>query len=346
MPFQSEVALQQLYVRLVRGIFEVAANKWSKQNEDRDIVYHKLLQSLKNANDEIDHLKMNLESETMSRRQYQIKNHDIEAKNKDYEKKAARNPYVIVLVDGDGANFQDSLMGDTETGGSRAAYRLKKQVDENLRETPIANSVEVFARVYANFRGLSKVLRQSGLVRYSDDMQRFARGFTNTRPGFDFIDVDYGKENADSKIRHLLKWHYMDERCKKIFLVACHDAGYVHELRPLLDENSDRVVLVETTPAEPAFKSLGLTITHFDDVFRDAPLEPKNSLNTPSSPVHSVPNHALEATPPKTSAMVEPQPEQRGHAEQGPDSYATVCGDNGDRNIVISKGRKKNENPL
>lgn len=36
---------------------------------------------------------MNLESETMSRCQYQIKNHDIEAKNKDYEKKAVTMPF-------------------------------------------------------------------------------------------------------------------------------------------------------------------------------------------------------------------------------------------------------------
>lgn len=133
----------------------------------------------------------------------------------------------------------------------------------------------------------------------------------------------------------------MDERCKKIFLVACHDAGYVHDLRSLLDEKSDRIVLVETTPAEPAFRSLGLSLTHFDDVFRDAPLEAKDSSDAPSTPVRSVPSHVLVATPPRTSSKVESSLERPGNAEQRPDSYAAVCSDNGDQNIVISRSKKQ-----
>lgn len=133
----------------------------------------------------------------------------------------------------------------------------------------------------------------------------------------------------------------MDERCKKIFLVACHDAGYVNELRPLLDENSDRIVLVETTPALPAFRSLGLRLTHFDSVFRDAPLEHKIPRNAPSSPVQSASNHILTPAPSKASAAVEPQLEHRAKAEPRPDSYATVCGDNGKHNIVIGKDKKQ-----
>ncbi|KAJ6779629.1 hypothetical protein PWT90_09417 [Aphanocladium album] len=328
--------------------FEHHIKEWSKQNEDRDAVYQMLLSSLKNANDEITELKMNLDTQNMARRQFQIQSQTLEAKTKDYEKKAAKNPYVIVLVDGDGANFRDSLLGDAEAGGSNAARRLKKQIEHNLRQTKLEYDIEVFARVYANFRGLGKALRQSGLVRYSDDVEKFARGFTNSRPGFDFIDVDYGKENADNKIKHLLKWHCMDERCKKIFLVACHDAGYVHDLRPLADENRDRIVLVETTPAELAFKNLGLSMTHFDDVFRDASLETRNLFpSAASSPVQSVSDPVLPATPPKmAAAVVEPQPERRGSAEQRPGSYAGVCGNNdngggGGGTIVIGKGKKR-----
>ncbi len=229
-----------------------------------------------------------------------------------------------------------------------------------MRGTSLEHGVDVFARVYANFHGLGKVLRQSGLIRYIDDLQKFARGFTNTRPGFDVVDVDYGKENADSKIRRehcerahfcqliltleapdLLKWHYMDSRCKKIFLVVCHDAGYVHDLRPLLDENSDRIVLVETTPAEPAFESLGLSVTQFEDVFRDAPLEPGAGLHTPSSPVQKAPNQLAGATPSQRSAVAGAQPERHGSVEQRSGSYAKVCGDNRHQNIVLSKGNKR-----
>lgn len=113
----------------------------------------------------------------------------------------ARNPYVIVLVDGDGAIFRDNLIGDGKTGGSNAAYRLKKQVDEHLRETPLEHDIEILARVYANIGGLGKTLCRSGLVSDTEEVPIFAGSFTKTMPGFDFIDVDYGKENADFKIR-------------------------------------------------------------------------------------------------------------------------------------------------
>lgn len=99
---------------------------------------------------------------------------------------------------------------------------------------------------------------------------------------------------------------------------------------------------METTPAEPAFRSVSLCVTHFDDVFRDAPLEPKDGFNAPSSLVQSVSNHTLVATPLQTSAVAEARLERHDCAEQRPGSCAAACGDNRGQNIVIRKGKKRN----
>lgn len=63
---------------------------------------------------------------------------------------------------------------------------------------------------------------------------------------------------------------YKNIQCKKIFFAGCHDTGYVHELRERRGEPDaeERVVLLETTPAEPPFKSLNFALTRFNNVFR------------------------------------------------------------------------------
>lgn len=88
--------------------------------------------------------------------------------------------------------------------------------------------------------------------------------------------------------------HYVKSlQCKKIFLACCHDNGYLHDLREYSDKSDvqRKIVLVETTPAEPLFKTLGFPITRFTGVFRSKPLdnETKHSFAVPIKPVQPPP---------------------------------------------------------
>lgn len=44
-------------------------------------------------------------------------------------------------------------------------------------------------------------MRQAGSIANENQFKQFTQGFTQAKASFDFIDVGYGKERADSKIR-------------------------------------------------------------------------------------------------------------------------------------------------
>jgi hypothetical protein len=56
------------------------------------------------------------------------------------------------------------------------------------------------AKAVANINGLSRAMAREGTIQ-DGDMKDFALGFTQAKASFDFIDVGYGKERADSKIK-------------------------------------------------------------------------------------------------------------------------------------------------
>lgn len=57
------------------------------------------------------------------------------------------------------------------------------------------------AKVCANVSGLSKAMGRDGSLDSPDDLREFTLGFTQGKASFDFIDVGYGKERADAKIK-------------------------------------------------------------------------------------------------------------------------------------------------
>ncbi|KAM0421402.1 hypothetical protein ACHAPT_010756 [Fusarium lateritium] len=258
------------------------AQEWFEQDNQRNESVRTVLQRLRTAEDETRRLKR--------------ENDDLAARNREYKSRLTaqtKDPYVAVLVDGDGAKFQDSLLQEPEEGANDAALALKQHVVDYLRDTNIGSDITIFARVFANVRDLAQSLRLSGIINHDEKFWRFVTNFTNARAEFDFVDVGSGKENADSKIRRMLKYYHDDVRCKKIFFVACHDAGYAHDLRPYMDYIDDqggRLVLVETTPAAMRIKKLGLPITRFENVFRDGLLQNETRVLPHVSPPRKLPS--------------------------------------------------------
>jgi hypothetical protein len=115
-----------------------------------------------------------------------------------------KDPYVAVLVDGDGAKFQDGFLQDPEEGATNAALAIRQHIAEYVKDTDLSGDITIFARVFANVKDLAHSLRLSGIVSYEDKFLKFVTNFTNARAEFDFVDVGSGKENADSKIRREL----------------------------------------------------------------------------------------------------------------------------------------------
>ncbi|GAB7336106.1 hypothetical protein MBLNU13_g08904t2 [Cladosporium sp. NU13] len=219
-----------------------------------------------------------LEDQKRSRCRYQKEARDFEKELASLKRRIEKNTFVAVLVDGDGAKFTSELLQARETGGGEAARRLNQAICHYLKGTEpelYADDASVVVHVWANLGDLAKVLVHDGSMGTTDQMSEFAEGFSRNRAEFNFVNVGRGKENADNKLRRMFNFYYNNIQCRKIFFAGCHDTGYVHDLEEKrgTGESERRIVLLETTPAEPKFRQLGFPIIHFDNVFRNKPLD-------------------------------------------------------------------------
>ncbi|KAM6513627.1 hypothetical protein FALCPG4_016010 [Fusarium falciforme] len=184
-----------------------------------------------------------------------------------------RNPFALVVIDGDGYVFDEHFVGVGEEGGSRAVKQLIDSVKSSLRRKGLENC-EVMVRVYANLVGLSKSLCKTGLCGAEKrSLSSFVAGFNRSYGLADFIDAGELKENADFKLKAILRLYADNAQCKHIYFAACHDVGYVSDLTPYRG-NQDRFTLIRTPSLlfHKEFEKLGMNIEELHGVFRQTPL--------------------------------------------------------------------------
>jgi HPt (histidine-containing phosphotransfer) domain-containing protein len=148
-------------------------------------------------------LKNDYSSERDIRRNYQQAVEEQKQAVREYERQLEANSFVLALIDGDGAIFQDALLqaagGD---GGSEAASRLYHAIRSHVASL-YSNSGNwpIMVHVYLSLDKLAGKLAQVGLLRTPSELRSFAQRFCVNQPLFSFIDVGQGKERADHKIK-------------------------------------------------------------------------------------------------------------------------------------------------
>jgi hypothetical protein len=239
-------------------------------------------------------------------------------KYKQMTKGQERNPFVLVLVDGDGYVFNDSFLAKRAEGGSAAAQALHDEIKASLRRKGLEDC-QVMVRIYANVFGLSKALSKTGVVgAESRSLAPFIASFNRSYGLSEFVDAGQLKENADFKLRALLRLYADNSQCKHIYFAACHDVGYITELTPFMG-NSSKFTLVSTPGVRfhDEFTKLGMGIEEFRGVFRHAPLDgaaqyrpannsvangkPASGPSQPTSPVKPLSSSAAAVDDQKTS---------------------------------------------
>ena len=206
-----------------------------------------------------------------------------------------RNPFVLVLIDGDGYIFDDDLISSGAEGGQRAAHLLNETVKESLRHRGLENC-SIMVRIYANLSGLSKTLSKVKLAGPEKrSLAPFVANFNRSNELFDFVDAGELKENADYKLRAMFRLFAENAQCKHIYFAGCHDVGYISELTPYVG-NRDRITLVRSTTFHQEFSKLGMRTESFQNIFRLTPLDP--FAPTPSK---TLPTRAAEPSATITS---------------------------------------------
>ncbi|KAF7551870.1 hypothetical protein G7Z17_g4715 [Cylindrodendrum hubeiense] len=208
-----------------------------------------------------------------------------------------RNPFALVVVDGDGYVFDEAFISEGEEGGIRAAKQLNDTIKASLRRKGL-EGCEVMVRVYANLVGLSKILNKNGLCGAEKrSLASFTAGFNRSYGLTDFVDAGELKENADHKMKAMLRLYADNAQCKHIYFAACHDVGYVADLTPYRG-STDLFTLIRTPSLlfHHEFNKLGMNIEELPGVFRTTALTTYNSVPAQTSKNTSLAmrNHAVE----------------------------------------------------
>ncbi|KAK1994087.1 C-x8-C-x5-C-x3-H type zinc finger protein [Colletotrichum falcatum] len=214
-------------------------------------------------------------NEVESRRMWQTKANNLGQEVSSLKKANESNPFVFVIIDGDGAVFQEALLKRGADGGAEAGFLLWTEIKNYVTEAyPEAASEDwsIIVQVVLNVDGLAKKLHSSGIVPNTTaerTLAEFGRAFGRAQPLFSFVDVGSGKESADHKIREMLRVMVRVTQCKHVFFGPCHDNGYLPVLEPYkLDPKvAKKLTLIETTPAEEGFKQLNFHRVSFKSVF-------------------------------------------------------------------------------
>ena len=106
-----------------------------------------------------------------------------------------------MLLDGDGMIFNDELLQQGEQGGRSAAVQLstalQDYVDSNF---PGIASPKIMTKIYTNVKGLSDMCVRGGILHEQSLLDDFVRGFNESIPLFDMVDVGVGKDGPYHKI--------------------------------------------------------------------------------------------------------------------------------------------------
>ncbi|KAL1310806.1 hypothetical protein AAFC00_001046 [Neodothiora populina] len=209
-----------------------------------------------------------------------------------------RNPFVLVLVDGDGDGyvFEDALIKSGADGGVRAANLLDAVVKEKLLELGhTALDFTIMVRIYANLAGLSRTLARAGVAgNEARSIAPFVAGFNRARDLFDFVDVGEEKETADFKIREMFRLFADNPQCKRIFFAGCHDGGY-HTMLTSYMGRADRISLIRGVNMRPYCFGLQLKIEDPFTVFRSSPL--RDDIHTLRPAFPNIGDGSLRAAP-------------------------------------------------
>ncbi|KAI1213639.1 uncharacterized protein F4807DRAFT_469518 [Annulohypoxylon truncatum] len=207
-----------------------------------------------------------------------------------------RNPYIMVLIDGDGLLFKDQLVRQGLEGGRKAARDLNTAIIQKFNYTG-DTPVTVVAKVVANVPGLARAMKRNNCIPNEATLYEFIAGFSQIKPDFEFADVGYGKERADAKIIDSARFHLRNYNCKQIVMGISHNAGYGPFLDGLInnDNTKQRITILEGTPTVQAILNIGVSVMNFHTIFRTEKLDPKSPAPRPILPTSNGASYAAVA---------------------------------------------------
>ncbi|KAI4275663.1 MAG: hypothetical protein LQ337_003056 [Flavoplaca oasis] len=107
----------------------------------------------------------------------------------------------VMLIDADNYKFQKVFLSDVANGGRLAAEKLMAETSQHIQKHLNEPNLYPMVYAYANLEGLSKACLRENRTK-GKDLRQFVGQFNARYTLFNFIDVGYGDQRADSKIQN------------------------------------------------------------------------------------------------------------------------------------------------
>ncbi|KAI9827352.1 MAG: hypothetical protein M1819_006995 [Sarea resinae] len=280
------------------------------ENHKNDLI-EELLYRLDTLSEEYQTVQLENAREKRYNRDSQLRELRLEEELRKLRALMDRNPFVLVLIDGDGLIFDDDHLRNAEQGGKDAAGLLNNAVRDYLETNlpRLSSDVKIIVRIYANIKGLAETCFKAGLVERPSKVEEFAKGFTGSKQLFDFVDVGSGKDRADDKLAEVFKLNLNDCHCRQIILGCSTDNGYARLLEEFATDRDlvEKITLLEGPPFERELVTLRniYKSTKFNGLFRTSKInvyQPQQSqLASPPGILRSVSNIMPSLPPPPST---------------------------------------------
>jgi len=192
-----------------------------------------------------------------------------------------KNPFVYVLIDGEGYVFHEDLLQAGQLGGVEAADRLFRQIQDHMAGFNNSKYWDVMVHMYMDVEGLLNSCNASNVSLSEHSLRGFMRGLQSlVGPLFNIVEVGQARDNTSRKIEGMFHLFANNVQCKRIFFGCCHDCAYVMALsaytgNPLI---APRITLLASRHNGGYYDALNYEIIDLPYVFRPISISAKSPL--------------------------------------------------------------------
>ncbi|EXJ94243.1 hypothetical protein A1O1_02636 [Capronia coronata CBS 617.96] len=280
--------------------------------DEKNQLIEDLLFQLETTQTQLDRLQLDHNREAQYNREGQLRETALHEQLLQVKTIMDRNPYIMVLLDGDSLIFTKELLSKGEYGGKEAAKSISSAMSafaaEHLHHL---DSPKIVTRVYANTKSLSENLAKLKLIERPVLLDDFVRGLNSSQLPFDFVDAG---PRAAEKVCDQFQTHLYNCHCHQVVLGCSSDSRYAALLEQTVKDATvlNHITLVESVPFE---KDIVALKTHFkttklDNVFRSTklglPLAPKGPLQAVTATLPALSRVDSNATTGTTSSSSTP----------------------------------------
>ncbi|KAL2044657.1 hypothetical protein N7G274_002431 [Stereocaulon virgatum] len=201
-------------------------------------------------------------------------------------KAANTNPFVFVLIDGEGYNIHECFLKNGKMGGEGLAIHLREEVLSLLQSNMDATNWKIMVNFYIDVGTVFAKCVSADVGITEDCLREFVHGFNQAQPLFDLVDVGRRREQTVLKIQGLFQFYVDNVHCKQIIFGCCHESTYVTVLERYMDNHMavSRVNLLRSCPHDEDYNALPFRLVEFLSVFQSENLKKINVLVDSSEP--------------------------------------------------------------